>query len=332
VINRTIFLLYVATLCVACSTPPPEQPRWYKGDVHARCLSPGGAAAHACMADWYARRGYDFVVTDTSCYAADVKGNCLVLPGSECVDENGVWTTAVNTVSRIWTAVALREEVRQGNTSPNVLAYIPQNEGDLVSHHLRNIRRANGFAVLSRHTLAHLAPETAAAIEELKFIEIFDGDTLTEAPWDSLLTRRKSVFATASDTSWTGRAWVVLQADSLTPTGVVSALAEGRFYASSGVMLSGITQTHTRFAVKIDTAATRRQLPAALQGSHVNDTSRYDIAFITAEGKTATHTTGLRGDYTSKPGDGYVRVRVTYSNPADSLLYHAWTQPRMLTF
>jgi hypothetical protein len=330
VINRTTFLLSAAMLCVACSTPPPpEQPRWYKGDVHAHCLTPGGVGAGQCIADWYARRGYGFVVTDTACYAADVKGPCLALPGSECVDENGVWTTAVNTASRIWTAVALRKEVQQGYTSPNVLTYIPRDGGDLVSHHLRNIRRASGLATLARHTLAQLAPETAAAIDELKFIEIFDGDTLTEAPWDSLLTRGKHVFATASDTSLAGRAWIMLQADSLTPATVVSALEEGRFYASGGVMLSGITHTQARFTVMVDTAATRKQLP--LQGRHVNDTSRYAITFITAGGRTAKRTTGLRGDYIPKPGDGYVRARITYSCPSDSLSYHAWTQPRMLT-
>ena len=216
--RRIVFLLNIVLLGAACRTPEPEPSRWYKGDLHAHYLSSGGTAARAGITDWYARRGYGFVVIDTACHATDLTSGCLALPGSECVDENGVWTTAVNTVSRIWTATALREEVQQGNTSPNVLAYIPQDKGELVSHHLRNIRRAGGLAMLSRSTLQKLTPEAATAIEELQFIEIFDGDTLTEAPWDSLLTRRKKVFAVASDTSWAGRACVMLQADSLTPT------------------------------------------------------------------------------------------------------------------
>lgn len=330
--KHVIFLLNIFLLGVACSTSKPEQPHWYKGDLHAHYLPPGDTAACACMADGYARQGYSFVVVDTACPAAGLTKGRLALPGSECVDENGVWTTAVNTVSRIWTAVALYEEVQQGNTSPNVLAYIPQTTGDLAAHHLRNIRRAGGLAVLSRGTLNRLAPETAAAIEELQFIEIFDGDTLTEAPWDSLLTRRKTVFAVAADTSLAGRAWVMVQADSLTPTCVANALEQGRFYASSGVMLSGITQAHTRFAVEVDTAATRKQLPVALQQGCTTDTTRYEITFITAEGKAAKRITGLRGRYESRLGDGYVRVRVTYSHPVDSLVYHAWTQPWILTF
>jgi hypothetical protein len=330
--KRFIFLFPVVVLAVACRAPKPEQPRWHKGDLHAHYLPPGGAASGACIADWYARRGYGFTIIDTACYSGEATRGFLALPGSECVDENGVWTTAVNTVSRIWTAVALREEVRQGNTSPNVLAYIPQNESELVSHHLRNIRRAGGLAVLSRSTFSRLKPETAATIEELKFIEIFDGDTLTEAPWDSLLTRRKKVFAVASDTSWAGRGWIMLQADSLTPTCVVKALEQGRFYASNGVMLSAVTQEHTRFAVEVDTAATRKQLPGSLQKGHTADTTRYEIVFITAGGEAAKCVTGLRGHYASKPGDGYVRVRVTYFPPADSLAYHAWTQPWILTF
>ena len=320
--KRIIFLILVVLLAVACRTPEPAPPRWYKGDLHA----------HACHACLYAGRGYGFVVVDTACRAADLTGGCLALPGSECADENGVWTTAINTTSRIWTAVALREEVQQGNTSPSVLAYIPQEEGELVSHHLRNIHRAGGLAVLSRSTLDRLTPDAAAAIEGLQFIEICDGDTLTEAPWDSLLTRRKNVFAVASDTSWAGRAWIVLQADSLTPTCVMKALEQGNFYASNGVMLAGITQNDTRFAVEVDTAATRKQLPAALQKEHVTDTTCYEITFITTEGKAAKRITGLRGHYASKPGDGYVRIKVTYSPPADSLAYHAWTQPRTLTF
>ena len=331
-IKRIVFLLNIVLLGVACRTPAPEQPRWYKGDLHAHYLSPGGTAACAGIADRYARRGYDFVVVDTACYAADVMTGCLALPGSECMDENGVWTTAINTVSRIWTAAALRQEVQQGNTSPNVLAYIPQDEGELASHHLRNIRRAGGVAALSRSTLDRLTPETAAAIDELKFIEIFDGDTLTEAPWDSLLTRRKTVFAVASDTSWAGRAWIMLQADSLTRTSVANALEQGRFYVSSGVALSGVTQEHTRFAVEIDTAATRKQLPALRQKRHTTDTTCYEIVFITAEGKAAKRVTGLKGHYESRLGDGYVRVKVSYSCPEDSIIYHAFTQPWILTF
>ena len=330
--RRIVFLLNIVLLGAACRTPEPEPSRWYKGDLHAHYLSSGGTAARAGITDWYARRGYGFVVIDTACHATDLTSGCLALPGSECVDENGVWTTAVNTVSRIWTATALREEVQQGNTSPNVLAYIPQDKGELVSHHLRNIRRAGGLAMLSRSTLQKLTPEAATAIEELQFIEIFDGDTLTEAPWDSLLTRRKKVFAVASDTSWAGRAWVMLQADSLTPTGVAKALEQGRFYASNGVMLSAITQEHTCFAVEIDTAATRKQLPDLQQKRYTTDTTHYEITFITAGGKAAKRVTGLKGRYESRLGDGYVRVKVSYSCPADSLVYHAWTQPWILTF
>jgi hypothetical protein len=329
---KHIFPLFVYFTVAACSAPQQEQPRWYKGDLHAHYLSPGDSAACACVAGLYARRGYDFVGIDTACRLAGSTGSGLLLPVSECVDENGVWTTAVNISSRIWTAVALRAEVRLGNTSPNLLAYIPQTTGDLASHHLRNIRRAGGLPVLSRNTLSRLTPDVAATIEELKFIEIFDGDSLAEAPWDSLLTRRKTVFAVASDTSAAGRAWIMLQAGSLTPAGVMSALEQGRFYASNGVMLAGMTQQHTRFAVEVDTAATQKQLSVIPHKGCTTDTTRYEITFITAEGKTAKRVTGLRGHYVSKPGDGYVRVRITYSPPADSVVYHAWTQPWILTF
>ncbi|MDR3184206.1 MAG: hypothetical protein LBT49_02225 [Prevotellaceae bacterium] len=328
---KCVFLLPVLFAGIACSAPPPEQSRWYKGDLHAHYLSPDGTATCACVAGWYARKGYGFVGIDTACRLADSTGSCLLLPVSECVDENGVWTTAVNITSRIWTATALREEVRRGNTSPNILTYIPQGAGDLASHHLRNIHRAGGVAVLSRGTLSRLTPEAAANIEDLRLIEIFDGDSLAEAPWDSLLTRRKTVFAVASDTSPAGRGWIMLQAASLTPSCVMKALEQGDFYASSGVMLAGMMQQENYFALEVDTAATRKQLPASLQKGHTTDTSRYEITFITAEGKTAKRTTGLRGNYASKFGDGYVRVRVTYTL-SDSLAYHAWTQPRILTF
>jgi hypothetical protein len=324
----TIFLLNAIMLLAACNTPLPEQPRWYKGNLHARRLLPDETAC-ACL---HGRQGYDFAVVDTACPTSGLTGACLMLPGREYRDEHDVWTTAVNTSSRIWTAAALREAVRQGHTSPNVLAYIPQNGAELAAHHLRNIRRGNGLAVLSRHSLRQLAPETTAAIEGLKLVEIFDGDTLTEAPWDSLLTRGRQVFATASDTSRAGRAWVVLQADSLTPACVVNALEQGRFYASGGVMLAKTTRENNRLTVEIDTAATRRHLPPSPCSACTADTARYEITFITAGGRTAKRITGLRGHYTPKPGDGYVRARVTYSCPADSVAYHAWTQPWMLAF
>jgi nucleoside 2-deoxyribosyltransferase len=97
-------------------------------------------------------------------------------------------------------------------------------------------------------------------------------------------------------------------------------------------MLSGVTQEHTRFAVEIDTAATRKQLPALRQKRYTADTTCYEIVFITAEGKAAKRVTGLKGHYESRLGDGYVRVKASYSCPEDSIVYHAFTQPWILAF
>jgi hypothetical protein len=305
--------------------------RWYKGDLHAHFLLPGGTVAHACMADWYARKGYDFIVLDTGCYVPEVTKGCLALPGSEYKDEMGVWTTAINTSAHVWTAAALRREVQQGHASPNLLTYIPQDTAELVAHHVRNIRRGDGIAVLAGRALRQLAPETVAKIEGLTFVEIFDGDTLAEALWDSLLIRRKHVFATASDTTWAGRAWVMLQADSLSPASIRHALAQGRFYASSGVMLAEVTRQPARLTVEVDTVETRKQLSFLSQKYHqTTDTTRYSITFIAASGKAVKHITGLQGHYTPQPADCCVRARVTFSS--DSCTYYAWTQPGGLVF
>jgi hypothetical protein len=325
-------LLCIVVAGYACTTSAPPTVAWVKADLHPRCVMPeSGTAALAALEAWCIRNGYGVAVVDTACgLLPPYQSGPVLLNGSNCADENGVHTTALNTCTRIWTAAALREAVRTGLTSPNILTYIPQTPADLLAHHVRNIDRANGLALLSRHTLNVLPPAVLAETEGLKWIEIFDGDTLTEAPWDSLLTRGKHIFAVASDTSFNGRAWVVLRPDSLTPSGVVKALHQGNFYASSGVMLAEITHQQSEIgmhlAVTVDTAATREQLALHVHRRMAIDTSRIQITFITAGGDTAKQVTAHRARHSLKPDALYVRARITYAL-SDTVSYHAWTQP-----
>jgi hypothetical protein len=66
--GRAATLLAILLLGLGCRSaaeiaPVPEAPlRWYKGNTHAHTLWDNGDALPELAADWYKRRGYDFVV------------------------------------------------------------------------------------------------------------------------------------------------------------------------------------------------------------------------------------------------------------------------------
>jgi hypothetical protein len=316
-----ILLLY------ACSSPKQEGLKWYKGDLHARCVPPGGDVGREAVTAWAHNFGYDFLVMDTACAGPSAAAGKIFLSGNKCRDEQNVTTTAINLSEQIWTALDIREEVRKGNVSPNILTYIPSTKEGLIEHHVRNINRMGGIAILALNTINKLEQGVTAGIEGLKFIEIFDGRTMDESIWDSLLTRGEKVYGSASDTSFAGKGWVMLQTDSLSVESLTDALHAGRFYASGGIILSEIHDQMNTLFVKIDTAATCRQLSMINSGISVSDTTKYKITFISLGGKVVKCENALRSHYTLKPGELYVRARISYDSATDSLSFPiAWTQ------
>jgi hypothetical protein len=99
---------------------------------------------------------------------------------------------------------------------------------------------------------------------------------------------------------------VVVRAARLGADAILSALAAGDFYASTGVELTDVRATPQRLTVTV------KEQPYA----------RYTIQFIGQGGRLLKEAVASPADYDITGGEGYVRAKILDSNGQ-----MAWTQP-----
>jgi len=144
------------------------------------------------------------------------------------------------------------------------------------------------------------------------------GQPSAEALWDSMLTAGIRIFGVASDDlhqlkqPWAkasarpGQGWVVVRAANLSAGAILSALAAGDFYASTGVELADIRATPQRLSVTVKEQSF----------------AKYTIQFIGQGGRLLKEAIASPAAYDIGGGEGYVRAKITDSNGQT-----AWTQP-----
>lgn len=325
--------LLAATACAPTGEPPPtvsfEVPapgdgRWYKGNTHAHTTESDGDSPPEVVARWYKEHGYDFLVlsdhnvfTDPAALASLVDSSFLLVPGEELTSSFDGRPVHVNGLNLPGLVEPRSAETLVGTIQANVDA-VREVEGVPHVNH-PNFRWAFGAAEL-------------AQVERDRLLEIFNGHPLVhnegggglpgmEAVWDSLLTGGKRIYGIAVDDahhfqgefapgrSNPGRGWVAVKAAALEAAALMSALEEGRFYASTGVELSDVVVAPRRLEVHI----------------RPRGDFRFTTAFIGAGGRELARTGDNPAVYELADDVGYVRARVT-----DSMGYRAWTQPVFL--
>jgi hypothetical protein len=139
-----------------------------------------------------------------------------------------------------------------------------------------------------------------------------------EALWDSMLSAGIRIFGVASDDvhqlkqPWSkssarpGQGWVVVRAARLTAGSILSALAAGDFYASTGVELADVQSTPQQLTVTVKEQAY----------------AKYTIQFIGQGGRILKDAIASPATYEIGGNEGYVRARILDSNGQV-----AWTQP-----
>jgi len=190
--------------------------------------------------------------------------------------------------------------------------------------------------------------EDMIGLRDERFFEVYNGhpsvhnlgDSIhmsTESMWDRiniayLQNNKPLMFGIATDdahhyhkqgSKWAnaGRGWVMVQADSLNPKSLITAMESGKFYASTGVELKELLPTKNRLSVEVN------------QETGVT----YRITFIGCKkGKTVPEelmsTDGNKASFELTNDLLFVRCKITSSklhgNPIEDLLYEtAWTQP-----
>ena len=139
--------------------------------------------------------------------------------------------------------------------------------------------------------------------------------------WDNVLSAGLPIFGVASDDSHhyhdfspdmdnPGRGWVMVESDGLESEAVVEAMADGRFYSSTGVFLRELKAFPDQISLKI-----RRK-----------SDSIFLTSFIGRDGEVHDQQVGREVSYRPTGDEGYIRAHVTSSNGLQ-----AWTQPVFLS-
>jgi hypothetical protein len=207
---------------------------------------------------------------------------------------------------------------------------------------------------------------------DLRYFEVFNGHpsvrnygdathASTERVWDITLALRLGkhglpvVYGLATDDAHgyheygvgkvnPGRGWVMVKSRHLTAEALVRGIDAGDFYASTGVLLDGITRDGDtlKLAIRTEPGVTyRTQFVATLTGTSLDAMPKLDkdgkelpvtMDYSPEIGKVVAESTDPNPGYRLTGKELYVRARVTSSKPhpnpyAKGDVEVAWTQP-----
>jgi hypothetical protein len=318
--------LAAALACVwtflPAQTAPQQGWRWFKGNLHTHTVNSDGDSAPDAVARWYKEHRYNFLVLTDHDFLTEPEGlnaifaakeKFLLIPGEEVSAKHDGKPIHINAF----------------NVGSTILPLGGSSILDTVQKNVDAIRQAGAMPSLN-HPNFHWAvrPDELRQVNGLKLFEVYNGhptvnnwgggafESLDEM-WDVVLTAGREVYGVAVDDAHNfktigpqysnpGRGWVMVKARELSTRAVMDALDSGDFYASTGVELEEVERLDKGLRLKISEA------------SHI----RFTTEFLGANGKLLSRTFDNPAEYVLKPGEAYVRARVTDSNGN-----RAWVQP-----
>ena len=302
---------------------------WYRGNIHTHTTESDGDAEPEIVAAWYKDHGYDFLVLSDHNhltlldYGSQNDGSVapLMIPGEEVTVRMKDSGTDVHI-----NAIGIDRVVE------------PTDTGDIATTlqaNISTVREAGGIACINHPSWKwSFDHEPIIKTRGASLMEVFNAATSCNnypipipgflSPsqiWDNVLSAGVPIFGVASDDSHhyhdfspemdnPGRGWVMVEAEALDSEAVVDAMATGRFYSSTGVFLSGLTQTADEISLKI----------------RGKGDSIFITRFIGANGVVHDEQVGREVAYRPSGDESYIRAHVFSS---DGL--QAWTQPVFLS-
>jgi hypothetical protein len=228
---------------------------WLKGNLHAHTTQSDGSRSPQAVIDDYAGRGYGFlmlsdheVLTSEEIYRGWDSRGLILIPGNEIA--GGSHLLHVDADRRVL-PVASRQEIL------NAIADAAAATG-------------RGFAIVNHPNWE--AQFNHASIEQMREwtgylgMEIFngvvgrlDGSQYALDKWDLLLSEGRRVWGFANDdshrgTEEVGLGWNQAYVKHRSVRGVVEALRNGRFYASTGVVIKSIQVEGLRVRIETENA------------------------------------------------------------------------------
>lgn len=352
-------------VCFNAHAAGEEALHWYRCNTHTHTSAFPGSDANGTpefIAEWYRSHGYQcLVITDhehltdvaplNRKYASD--GLFLVLQGQEITQmvadphhPSGVRHAHVNAINTNRLIMPIQPSASAGSTGLLKVAAGGVSLAQSFERNLTEIEKAAGLPQVNHPNLLwSVQLEDLSSLKRPFLLEVWNAfptsnnlggtddagkiATSTEALWDALLSKGKTVWGVASDDAHEfqklddreaptpGKGWIVLQAQSLTVPTITEAMRKGRFYASTGISLQGY-QVDDK-AISISIAPPREWSPA------LPPSARYVTRFVGANGKVLAEVTGRSPQYSFKGDEHYVRAAII-----DSDGRRAWTQPVFL--
>jgi hypothetical protein len=319
-----------APVAPVAEAAPVTDELWLKGTTHTHAAPSGDSSEPvAGVVRWYEQHGYDFIVlTDHNRITpVDVPHQLIVIPGIELThnrkdcdppgDDSGNCRIHVNALG-VTAAPAGKLEWTDYKDRQRVVLY---------ERAFAKARELGASIVQINHPQYYwgMTPDVLVAIgHDAQLVEIANqqfgkwnaGDAShpsAEALWDAALVHGLTLWGVASDDAHDYRAdgggkypagggWIMVKARR-DPPAILTAIAAGRFYSTTGVSLSRAERSGDELVVDV-----------------APDTHQHTIAFI-ENGKTVATVNGSSARH-ALPRSGYIRAVVTRDDGKQ-----AWTQP-----
>jgi len=322
----------------AIDAPPADAPApvttdevWLKGSthVHERASGDSSEPLHGVVS-WYEQHHYDFiVVTDHNKVTEPEQGaSLIVIAGTEltfnpsgCLPEGDKSKKCRIHVNGLGVTERPSGKIEWANrhTHERILMYEAAiDEAHRLGAKVIQINHPQWYWGMTGDLLAQLAKKGAVLVEiaNVQFQTWNAGDAdhpSTEKIWDDALVQGATIWGVASDDAhdyedahgkWpAGGGWVVVKARR-DPQAILASLAAGRFYSSTGVVLTHAEPESGELAVEV--------MP--------DERGSYVIEFV-ENGKLADRVVG-KSARRAIPQSGYLRAVVTRDDGAK-----AWVQP-----
>lgn len=227
--------------------------RWLRGNLHAHTTRTDGRSSPQDMLDAYAALDHGFLMisdhdiyTSADDYQAWNTYGMIMIPGNE-ITANGPHMLHVDADRR----------VEPDPDRQQVIDAVAAAGGFVVMNHPNWQERFDHCSMTQLSDWSgYLGLEIFNGV-----IGILDGSPYATNKWDMLLAEGRRVWGFANDDSHqavdhVGLGWNTAYIADPTPAGVVDALVNGRFYASTGVEIADIAVTGER--IRIETTNARR--------------------------------------------------------------------------
>ena len=359
--RKSLLILATTLAMIGCQNAPEpkQQQTWYKGNTHTHTQLCGHADSHPdTVALWYLERDYNFLILsehdqfvdpDSVNLPADRRADFILIPGEELSNINEVHSTAMN-IQRV-------VHPHPDDTLIHDHLHPHHSHTQILQRQVDSTLSAGGKPILNHPNFGRgITAKDIQQVERLQMLELYNGhpqvynwgtDELpsVEEKWDSLLTAGKKIYGVSSDDAhefktWgpeisnPGRGWVMVESDALTPDAITDALSKGKFYATSGVILSTVKITKSSYELTVDAPATTTSTSGEFVMGFKNEHAKagFTIEFITDGGKVIQTVEGTSAKMDVPPDVTYLRAKVTYSTKRAGYMeqFFAWTQPVFL--